>query len=264
MNSKQTFETIFKNLLNCGKECKPRELKIIEQENFCFSFDPFVRFMNFKSRKYNLGYVKKEFLWYLKADKYDTSICEHAKLWKTLVKKDGSINSNYGQYIFSENSHQFNNVVSQLVDDKDSRRAAIVILKNEHILSDDKDLPCTYSLSFRIRENKLNMSVHMRSQDCIFGLGSDLPTFSFIHEMVYVSLRDIQYKDLQMGNYFHNVDSFHVYERHFEMIKNIASGNDEYIEVECPKISSYDEVMSLLYPRSGIPKSYQFIKWLYE
>ncbi len=262
MKSKEIFKKIFTDLDSNGKLVSPRGLLIKELENYKYELPPFIRFSSFKSRKFNLSYLKKEFLWYLKGDRFDSSIEEHASLWKTIKNSDGSLNSNYGQYIFGE-QNQFDEVVNILTVDKDSRRASILILNTEHIISNTKDVPCTYAINFRIRNNELNMTVHMRSQDIVFGMGNDCPTFSFIHEMLLHVLREI-YPILAYGTYTHIVDSFHVYEKHFEMIKNIANG-DEYITIDCPKISDSDEVNFLRKLHKGIveiPENYKFTKWL--
>ena len=257
------FIKIYHSLDSEGNFVSPRGLLIKEIENANYVLPPYIRFTNFKARKLNLTYIKREFLWYLKGDKYDTSITEHAALWKGLINKDGSINSNYGQYI----NKQFDHVISLLISDKDSRRASIMILTAEHLLSETFDLPCTYALNFRIRNNKLNMTVHMRSQDAIFGMGNDVPTFSFIQEMIYVTLRDT-YPDLVMGNYYHFVDSLHVYEKHFQMIKEILQNPTEFESIICPKISSSAEVQYLFQTdlrhidKISIPEHYLFTHWL--
>lgn len=259
----EEFKLIFEKVLNEGVIVEPRGLKVLEIENMRYTLNPYVRFCNFDVRKLNLRYIKQEFMWYLHGDKYDTSITEHASLWKTLINSDGSINSNYGQYL----KPQLPNVIEILKKDKDSRRASIMILNSTHLLSDTNDFPCTYALNFRIRDNKLNMTVHMRSQDAIFGMGNDAPTFSFVQELVLMSLKD-KYPELKMGTYTHFADSFHVYERHFEMLKKLLSKETTYFPVECPKISSSDEVNFLLTEAlrsieySKIPAEYQFTKWL--
>lgn len=256
----QPFLKIYKDLQS-GQYVKPRGELIIELENYSYELKPYVRFQNFESRKLNLDYIKTEFLWYLKGDRFDLSICDYAKIWKSVVNKDGSINSNYGQYIFGK-ENQFDNVVSLLSKDKDSRRASIMILNNQHLKSDTNDVPCTYSLNFRIRNNKLNMSVHMRSQDAIYGMGNDAPAFSFIHEMMLNALKRY-YPELEYGNYHHSADSFHVYERHFKMLDSLNSGADQYIHIDCPKISGPEEVDFLKNVSfNEIPENFKFTKWL--
>jgi thymidylate synthase len=202
------------------------------------------------------------------------SICDHAKIWNDVKVEDEDgnpyINSNYGYYIFKKGG--FGRVFDELVKDKDSRRASIAIFGSEpeHFLDYAKDVPCTYSLNFRIRNNRLNMSVHMRSQDAVFGMGNDAPCFSFIHEMLFAYLSDV-YPELVLGDYYHTADSFHVYERHFKMLEHFVADERDWKTfkcVECPKISSYKEAAFLFQlafdPTLEIPTEYKFAKWLME
>ena len=274
-HASKVFTDIFRNLVRRGNFVSPRGQLVIEVENFSYSLPPFVRFCNFECRKLNLDYVKQEFLWYLKGNKFDQSILEKASMWKNLVNDDGSINSNYGQYVFGDQK-QFDDVVKTLIADKDSRRASIVILADRHLKMLTKDVPCTYSLNFRIRDNFLNMSVHMRSQDAIFGMGNDAPAFSMIHEMMLNTLRGT-YPELKYGNYFHIADSFHVYERHFEMLNKLTGYEkvdggftrrekarlSSYQTVLCPAMSGPNEVEFMRHGDfSSIPNDFRFTKWL--
>lgn len=260
LDSASVFREIYRDVKRRGKFVKPRGLLVLEIENYSYELPPYVRFQNFHSRKLNIQYVKDELLWYLKGDKYDSSITEKAKIWQDIINADGSINSNYGQYIFA-GPKQFDNVIKTLVSDKDSRRASLVILGDEHLLSDTKDVPCTYAMNFRIRNDKLNMSVRMRSQDAIYGMGNDVPAFSFIHEMMLKSLRRY-YPSLECGNYHHTADSFHVYERHFMMLDKLCE-DDHFEDVYCPRISGPEEVDFLRkLDYSSIPTDFFFTKWL--
>jgi thymidylate synthase len=248
MSEEQTFRKIYSDLLTHGKETSPRGKLVKEIENYSYVLPPRVRFINFAARKLNLPYIKKEFLWYLRANKYDLEILEHASMWKGLVNGK-RINSNYGQYIFNASftgCSQFENVLNILGSDKDSRRASMTILNSSHLLdTESKDVPCTYALNFRIRENKLKMTVHMRSQDSVFGMGNDAPCFSLIHEMVYVAVRDAYYPYLEMGEYHHFADSFHLYERHFKMAEEIVNGS-EFTPIIAPEIKNFEEVKFLI------------------
>lgn len=271
------FRDIFRRLVRQGKMVSPRGQLVIEAENFSYTLPPYVRFCNFQHRKLNVDYIRKELLWYLRGDPKDQSILKHASMWKSLVNDDGTINSNYGQYIFGE-QNQFDVVFKTLSEDKDSRRASISILSERHLKMQTKDVPCTYSINFRIRDNALNMSVHMRSQDAIFGMGNDAAIFSIVHEMMLNSLRRV-YPDLKYGNYFHIADSFHVYERHFDMLSDLVACDKDsigftkrekgrlssYKFVLCPKILGPEEV-EFLRARdfTSVPETYAFTRWLLE
>jgi thymidylate synthase len=306
MSSFAIFKDVFKKIKTHGNIVSPRGMRCWEWEDASITFPPGVRFMNFNARKFNLDYVKREFLWYLRGDRYDTSICNYAKIWQQCVDERQQLNSNYGYYLFRRLPEERMNqtlyhgsstlvadqdrsfagdiswIVSELSRDRDSRRAVAVILGAEHMRDDVKDFPCTYALAFRIRRYShlpdmapvLNMSVHMRSQDAIYGLGSDAPCFSFIHEVVLNLLRET-YPELQLGIYHHAVDSLHVYEKHFQMLETlIAAPADEFKEITAPPISGPDEAKFILkhlaYVGPGaeymvaISESYKFASWLLD
>lgn len=245
------FTEIYRQVRQQGKllSSRPDGLsgRVLELESFTYQLPPRVRFANFEARKLNLNYIKREMLWYLRGRANDLEILPYAKIWQGLVTKEGTINSNYGQYFFGYSTFaQFDGVLKELKSNKFSRRAAMVILRAEHLADvNSKDYPCTYALSFRIRPNAagdevLNMHVHMRSQDAIYGMGNDAPAFSFIHEMVWGALLEV-YPELQLGTYTHTADSFHVYEKHFEVLDKLSEGS-KYLPVDCPAISGPVEV----------------------
>ena len=255
-----TFRQIYLDLQMKGRKVYPREHECIEIENYHVEFQPRERFANFTARKLNLQYIKREFLWYLKGDRFDDSITKHAKIWGQIQAQDGSFNSQYGQYIFGK-ENQFDKIVGILKADKDSRRASIIILKSENVSSETLDEPCTYAINFRIRNGKLNMSVHMRSQDAMYGLGNDIPTFSFIHEMILNALREF-YPELEYGTYHHSVDSLHVYEKHFEMLNTIVRG-DTFKEIHISAMCGSQEVKFIrALDFSNVPNEYAFTNWL--
>ena len=120
-------------------------------------------------------------------------------------------------------------------------------------------------MNFRIRDDRLNMSVHMRSQDAIYGMTNDAPAFSFVHEMLYVTLRDTCYPDLQMGDYHHTADSFHVYARHFKMLDELCKDDAAFTTIEVPRISGAREVdylRSCSWMTDAPPREFDFTHWL--
>jgi thymidylate synthase len=236
-----------------------------------FTIGPRQRFTSYNARKFNLDYAKFEMLWYLTGDRYNDSITRSASMWKDLEQPDGGgWNSNYGQYWFAldhlpDGRSGIDWVVDQLTIDKDSIQSVIPMLRTDHLFKGNKDVVCTQCISFRIRENRLYMSVNMRSQDAMWGFTNDTVCFSILHEMVYVMLRDTIYPDLIMASYTHKVDSFHVYERHFDMLDQIIDeGRDGYYEIDCPEIYDYREVINLMhYVEEDNRVHHTFTEWLY-
>lgn len=219
-----------------GEVTQPRGTLCREVQDFRMELDmEYSPLTSFAARKLNLDYAKRELIWYIGADKFDKSIEQYASTWQKIRQKDGSYFSNYGQYIFPD---QFRFVVQELLQDRWSRRASIVLLKPEHLFHENKDVVCTYGMNFSIRNSQLHMRVHMRSNDIIFGMTNDVFCFSMIYRMVFAILcEDDAYKDLRPGRYVHLVDSMHVYDRHFAMIEQLwkqGLNGYQYIEVPWP------------------------------
>jgi thymidylate synthase len=69
------------------------------------------------------------------------------------------------------------------------------------------DTPCTYAVNFAIYNDKLNMSVMMRSNDLWFGFCNDQYCFSLLQKYVAESV------NIDIGTYFHFVNNIHLYNR---------------------------------------------------
>jgi len=264
------FLSVYKDLRTKGQLVSPRGLKVLEIQDYMVTLPPRCRFTSFRARKFNLDYAKYEMLWYLTGDRYNRMITKSASMWEDLEVPDGGgWHSNYGQYWFRlrympGGEAGIDWVVDQLIRDRDTRQAVIPMLSVNHLYEGNKDIVCTESISFRIRDNSLYMSVNMRSQDAMWGFTNDVFCFSVLHEMVYKMLVST-YEGLALGTYTHKVDSFHVYERHFDMLDQIIDeGRDGYYEIYCPEIFDRREVVNLMSFKSEDcdKKNHQFTEWL--
>jgi len=65
--------------------------------------------------------------------------------------------------------------------------------------------------------------VMMRRTDLISGLSYDSPWFTHVQEKLAIDL------GLLPGQYQHFAASLHVYEKHFEMLENIANAQTKFI-----------------------------------
>jgi thymidylate synthase len=191
----------------------------IEIENFVFELsDPRSRFIIDPFRKHSLKYMKKEILWYLTGDYSIKDIGEFASTWKRVSDDGEHVNSNYGAKLFHDffaNKIQFQYVIDELKRDPTSRRAIVFFNlphKEYHQMHTTKDFPCTVYAQFLLRNDVLNMNVHMRSNDLIYGWCNDVPFFTILQEMVAAKL------GVDVGTYTHCSGSLHVYERHFSLI----------------------------------------------
>ena len=202
--------------------------KMLELINHTMELNPaqsFIDLTNTIGRKTS-EYVNRELQWYLSQSLNINDIPGKVpKIWKSICSTNNEINSNYGYLIFSEkNFNQYLNCKKQLEADKNTRRA-IMIYNRPSIQVDYKkdgmsDFICTLANQFLIRNNKLISIYSMRSNDAIFGFFNDFYWACFVYDLLYKELLNI-YPELQYGSIFWNANSFHLYERHFKLLKNI-------------------------------------------
>lgn len=272
LNANHAFEQmILKLYLSPQYETAPRNQKIKEITNVSFTIENSCNNIVYNPiRKISTKYLVIEFLWYLlgKQDKKGSDfIVKYAKFWDTLRNSDGSLNSNYGYYIFNpmnsissvknsnnfySNNSQFDYVVNTLIKDKDSRQAIININSIFHkSIENIKDFPCTTSMQFLIRNNYLNLTVHMRSCDIVLGFCNDVFQFTEIQKLLYFYLKNT-YTDLKLGTYTLMANSLHLYERHFDMGKNltcIPKNSDIYID-DVKNPYTREEIIDVLFDNS--------------
>lgn len=221
MTNYETWVKMFSDAMMFGIETSPRGQRIVELDDYRIVLNPMSPFMDFKHRGLKVNYFKEEMLWKLSGDPFNKSIMVHAKMWEQVQNSDGSFNSNYGQYWFGQQMGLFK-AFNELVKDEHSRRAVIPMLNASHIGPNVNDTVCTESIGFRIRAGQLNMSVHMRSSDQIFGLGTDIPTFAFLQRLMLGMIQAV-YPWIGLGNLTITAMSSHIYERHYDMVNKIIN-----------------------------------------
>lgn len=160
-----------------------------------------------KKRKFNIEYAKAEWKWYLSGDRSINKLGEiYGKIppiWKRMADSKGDVNSNYGYQW--ERNNQLDKVVDILRENTTTRRATISIYDGKEINDYNRDTPCTYAVQFTILDNKLNMSVYMRSNDLWYGFCIDQYCFSMLQQHVAERL------SIDVGSYYHHAHNLHLY-----------------------------------------------------
>lgn len=160
-----------------------------------------------------------------------------------------------------DEADQFRYVVECFKAEMNTRRAIISIgdpmkdcFDENHLLKRTNDIPCTRMLQF-IKQpdtNKLNLIVTMRSNDIIWGASAvNIFTLTFIQEYFSAIL------GLEVGDYIHISNNMHYYDRHSEMIQELAGITDvEDVGVPLQKqfhsLKEFDESVHRLVKEEGL------------
>ena len=141
---------------------------------------------------------------------------------------NGEINSNYGHLINSDIYYnQYGNVLDELLDNRDSRRASMVYQRPsiwvEYKSNGKNDFICTNAVTYYIRDDELQCVVQMRSNDVVFGYKNDYAwQSSVLNKLVEdfnYSAEILEIKPIKAGSIIWQVQNLHVYERHFHLVK---------------------------------------------
>lgn len=205
----------------------PRNMKVKENIQVCLEFDnPLQSLFSNSRRSSQFKYISAELLWYFLGRADVDFISEYASFWKEIQNEDGSVNSSYGNLLFTKKNRygqsQYEWAYNSLIKDIDSRQAIIHFNLPEHQHPSNKDFVCTMYGIFHIRDNKLNFAIYMRSNDAILGTPTDIAFFTVLQQQMLNHLLP-HYPNLTLGKYTHTMDSYHIYERHFDLVKDMIS-----------------------------------------
>jgi len=156
-----------------------------------------------------------EFLWYMSKDTRLDFIDYYVGGRFQQESDDGvTVRSGYGERLQNwRGINQLDNVVKLLRERPTSRRATIQLFDATDLTERFKSIPCTCTLQFLIRDDRLHMFVAMRSNDAYLGLPHDVFSFTMLQEMVARAV------GVELGEYKHCTGSLHLYEDHYALAR---------------------------------------------
>jgi thymidylate synthase len=133
-----------------------------------------------------------------------TMIKAYAPQYANFAEDDGRAYGAYGKRF----AVRLPAVIDVLRHDPDSRQAVVSLWEPRDLAQKKRDVPCTISWQFFVRNNALHMHCHMRSNDVWLGLPYDVFVNTLVQRVVASELL------LPVGEYCHTVGSMHLYEKH--------------------------------------------------
>ena len=162
-------------------------------------------------RKLNYRFMCAEALWILSGSnelapltKFNSKMAQFSDDGRTLAGA-------YGPPVTA----QLDYVVKALLDDRETRQAALTIWRQNPPKS--RDVPCTIAMAFSIRDDRLHQHVFMRSSDAWLGIPYDIFSFSCIGLWVAcVFNQNVDRRAVLPGQLTISMTSSHLYERDLE------------------------------------------------
>lgn len=235
-----------------GVKRKTRGYNCIElPEPVLFKIEkPTARWITLPERKWNITLPYAESLWIATGRNDLEFIQYYLKKMGDFSDDNQSIRAGYGprlrfydgqslDYCYASGgtntpstTDQFAYLEQLLKKEPNSRRGLLTIgnpLKDQFsttLLKKTKDYPCTCTLHFYLNNEKaLDLIVHMRSNDLIWGLSAvNVFNFTFIQEYFSAIL------GVPLGAYYHCVNNLHYYERHQKKVDALAKYDPVLVE----------------------------------
>lgn len=146
----------------------------------------------------------------------------------------------YGNWTYTYHQRiasQLKWIVRELKRNPDSRRAVIMVRTRDDLGSDDP--ACMQHIQFFIRNNHLDMKVLFRSNDACKA------SFMNMFALICLQKRVADELGVEMGTYTHRANSFHCYEKDFNLLDGYCKRikeNDGY-GVSYDYKGDWDELM---------------------
>lgn len=162
-------------------------------------------------RKYNLLFALTEALMLFIPTNELTYIGRYNKNMAQFSDDGETLHGAYGKRIATS----IETVIDALIKDPMTRQAVLDFHTIGDLEAKTKDTPCTLSVQFLLRDNKLHAFTTMRSNDFWWGTPYDIVMFTVLQEVVANTL------GVQLGAYHHHATSLHIYEHHFQLLEDI-------------------------------------------
>lgn len=182
-------------------------------------FDLSTTFPLVTTKKVHLKSIIYELLWFLKGDTNIAYLKENkVKIWDEWADKNGDLGPVYGKQWRSWGAADGTTVdqISQALDliknNPDSRRI-IVSAWNPGDLNKMALAPCHCLFQFYVSNKKLSCQLYQRSADLFLGVPFNIASYALLTLMMAQSC------GLQAGEFVHTFGDAHIYNNHFEQVK---------------------------------------------
>jgi thymidylate synthase len=208
------YVDLVKHVLEHGKEVAPRGMKTLEIEDAIIRIDNVFNTLPLEVGRGTVpGIGAVEACQLLAGVTIPDLVISVGPQFANYAEDNGLFHGAYGP----RTAGQYDMIIDRLMQDPDTRQAVVTIWNPQLDLQERKrDYPCTILHQFRIRNNKLNMSVYMRSNDVWLGAAYDFFQFT----RVQIAMASVL--GIEPGTYNHHVGSLHIYEQHYASADKLA------------------------------------------
>lgn len=250
-SANEVWEKATNQLLNEKATLNGRSGEVYELLHTFISIDdPKQKWIYNRIPPMSLGFALAELVWIMNGED-DAKVINFFN--PRLIKYAGNNESYYGAYGKRIRSHfgfdQMEKAYQTLQTIPESRQVVIQIydtktdFPTENGKPRNEDIPCNICSLLKIRNNKLEWSQIMRSNDVLLGLPYNFIQFTGLQEIIAGWL------EIQLGTYNHYSDSLHLYQRDADKIGIGKENEIENTDSLALKKSDSEKIFKEIYDR---------------
>jgi len=220
-NTDSVWWEMLRKVLEHGSETHPRGFNCLEVSPHTSCIPMSWPIVTCAERKLGYRFMAAEAWWILSGRNDVASLAAYSKENVSFSNDGIYFDGAYGPMVVD----QLRYVVDSLEADQDTRQAVMTIWRRNPRPS--RDIPCTISIQWMIRDGLLHCYDTMRSSDLWLGWPYDVFNFSCLSALILLHLkrRSAAPNAVGLGNLYLSAGSEHLYERNFDAARSIATGN---------------------------------------
>jgi thymidylate synthase len=261
MRTNDEWMRVITSIMRYGIGSMPRGKETKEVIGFVSFWDMTMPVISIRERKLGYRFMPAEAAWILSGMNTVADIAPYSKVISTFSDDGHFFFGAYGPKI----REQLPYVIRQLKDDWFTRQAVINIWRESPMRS--RDIPCTISLQFLVRDKKLHCVATMRSSDAWLGIPYDVFNFSMISTYLLLLLREnFHFSDLTLGTLQITAGSQHLYQDNWDAVERILNEPSSSFEVKPISTNEFESPQTLIDHLWAVakqqPTPYYFLKEL--
>lgn len=242
------FNTL-QNLVAYGSQEEARGLMFKELRHHATVFDMKDPIITIPERELGYKFMPAEAYWILTGDNRVETIAPYSKAISQFSDDGRFFDGAYGPMVVQ----QLRYVVECLANDPGSRQAVIDIWRPNPRPS--KDIPCTLSLQFMIRQHQLHCVATMRSSDIWLGWVYDCFNFTSIAFYILEMLAKDYKRFYELGMCCITAGSQHIYNRDLEKATKIVAKYSQQFHLN---------MLPQAYFPGRLQSPFAFLEWLQQ
>lgn len=211
-----------KEIIYKGQISNPRGIKIKELINSSICIDMNYPIITIPERKLGYKFMMREAWWILSGRNDVESIKDYSKAISTFSNDNYHFDGAYGPRVVD----QIRYIVDSLAQDLNTRQAVLTIWRSNPRPS--KDIPCTISIQWFIRDGYIYCIDNMRSSDIWLGVPYDIFNFTMLTGYIMLLLKERGIYDLKLGKLYLNAGSQHLYEDNWKKAETLLQNYTEW------------------------------------